>query len=124
RRQVLGHRRVEVEARREADAGEGEQPGLVEAARAVHLLDPLEDDEDAVADNGQGDGHLQHDQEQAGLVAHQRAEDGTDFHGSLLRAYWVLSWVAGVIWQARQVGYRPASRLAASAISTVTATIA
>ena len=37
--------------------------------------------------------------------------------------YCVFSCVAGCTWQARQVGYRPASRLAASAISNVMPTI-
>ncbi len=89
---------------------------LDDATGAVHALHARADQENRVADDGAAERDFHHDQGGRGLVAQQRREDRTDFHGI---SYCDLSWMAGAICIARRAGNRPASRLAASASTNV-----
>ena len=58
--------------------------GVGDAAGAGGARDAVLDDVQRVGDDRQAQRHLGGDEERAGLVAQQRGEDGTDFHGVLL----------------------------------------
>ena len=120
-----------------ADAGQLDAHDFLlgQTADAVHAFQPPVDQEQGVADDRAAQRDLDDDQRGGGLVPAQRGEDGADVHecapgscrsgrGARERElprvqrperrldHWDLSWMAGVTWQARQAGSRPASTLA------------
>ena len=152
-RQLAQHRdvallhRLRVVRLAEAVAAEPERVGLVDAARAAHVLEALGNDEERVADDRERQRDLQADEDHRDLAAHQGGEDGADFHGesgirdsglgireepvSLLRipnlesripAFHTFICAAGCTRHARQVGYNPASTAATIAYHIVPVT--
>ena len=91
---IIALRRVEPGLRN------ADQPCLLHAGGAIQALDALGDDEQRVADDRQGQRDLQHDQQHAGLVPSQRAQEGMHGH----RGHSDFSCQAGCTRAARKVG--------------------